>query len=946
MMHLDRLFCTLPRKAFWAASFCLCLLPCLAAAPRGVLQRDANSATIPLPDGQLFLQPVTESVVRVAFFHKVEFFSRASIDRVGQSVPVPFQVRTLGDRYELTTARLLVRVDRVSGAVSFYSRDGRRLLAEAPQSRLLDPATVQGEQSFHVGQKWQPEPDESLYGLGQMQLGVVDIKGYDLDLWQHNTNIAVPFLVSSKGYGILWDNTSFTQFGDRRPFAAIPAADLRDDAGELGGLTKMTLDGSAAPEKSSNLSLHLRLNQAQTDHPETEAGSWSLHRQRWTGSIVVPVSGDYQFRAYSNGGIQFWFDGRLLMNHWRQNWLASNDQVRVHMEAGHAYPVRLENDPEQQNIFEFEWKTPAAEAGTALWSEVGDGTDYYFVYGPSIDRVISGYRQLTGKAAMLPDWAFGLWQSRQRYEKASDSLDVVREYRRRQIPLDNIVQDWLYWRPESWGTHQFDATRFPDPEGWVKAIHAEHAHLMVSVWGKFNPNTDNGQAMAAHGYLYTPDLAEHVLDWIHQPYTFYDAFNPGARKLFWSQIDERLFRKGIDAWWMDGTEPDLLPSPPTLEGQRSHMMPVYQGTGARMLNGYALENSRAVFEGQRNSAPDQRVFILTRSGFAGIQRYGAVIWSGDITSTWTAMQKQIAAGLGASISGLPYWTMDTGGYTTQQKFAYEPQKSANEDEWREMNARWFELSTFTPLLRVHGELRPREMWAMGDGSPAYNAELKFDRLRYALQPYIYSLAGMTTQRDFTMLRPLVMDFAGDRTARSLTDEFLFGPSLLVAPITSYKQRERQVYLPVGHSWYDYWTGKPVAAGNLAADAPYDRIPVFVPAGAILPYGPAVQYVGEKSADPITLYVYAGSDGDFTLYEDRGTDNGYEKGAFATIPLHWNNRTGHLTIGRRSGSFDGMLRTRTFHIVLVAPGHAATYEPDPQDTRNVLYTGQSISLQLR
>ncbi|WP_420237624.1 TIM-barrel domain-containing protein [Telmatobacter bradus] len=913
----------------------------------GTLHREADSVTVTFPAGQLYLQPVSDSVVRVAFSRSAEFFRRRSIDRVEQPVAtVPFNVRTLAESFELTTDKLLVRVDRASGAVSFATRDGRKLLAEVPQSRLLEAATVQGEASFHVGQKWLAQPDESLYGLGQTQLGVLDLKGYDLDLWQHNTNVAVPFLVSSRGYGILWDNTSYTHFGDRRSFAPIPAANLRDDAGEPGGLTVSALDESAAPVKSSELALHLQLNQAQTDHPETAAGSWRLHRQCWSGSLVAPVTGDYQFRAYSNGGIQVWFDGKLVMNHWRQNWLASEDQVRVHMEAGHAYPIRMENDPEQQNIFEFTWKTPAPDGNTALWSEVGDGTDYYFVYGPSMDGVIGGYRQLTGKATMLPNWAFGLWQSRQRYETAQQSLDVVREFRRRQIPFDNIVQDWLYWRPDAWGSHQFDATRFPDPDGWVKAIHAEHSHLMLSVWGKFYPSTDNGQAMAAHGYLYTPDLQEKVQDWVHQTYTFYDAFNPGARTLFWSQVNARLFAKGIDAWWMDGTEPDLLPSPPTLDGQRSHMTPVYQGTGARMLNGYALENSRGVYEGQRQTAPDQRVFILTRSGFAGSQRYSTAIWSGDVTSTWTAMEKQIAAGLGASISGLPYWTMDTGGYTMQQKFAYEPQKSAHEEEWRELNARWFEFSTFTPLLRVHGELRPREMWTLGEDSAAYNAELKFDRLRYALQPYIYSLAGWTTQGDFTMLRPLVMDFANDRVARAVADEFMFGPSLLVAPVTSYKQRSRPVYLPEGRRWYDYWTGKTVAVGNITADAPYDRIPVFVPAGAILPYGPSVQYVGEKPADPITLYVYAGADGAFTLYEDQGTNYGYEKGAFATIPLRWNERTGELTIGSRSGSFDGMLEQRTFRVVLVAPGHAAAFAPEQDAARSVSYSGQTVRVKLQ
>ena len=587
------------------------------------------------------------------------FFSRVSIDRV----PLPpaatdFTIGESRTAFTLATAKLQVIVDRETGAVSFADEARHPLLSEVPGSRTLEPVTVQGEKTFHIQQKWKAPEDESLYGLGQMQLGTVDIKGYDLDLWQHNTNVVVPFLVSSKGYGILWDNTSFTRFGDLRPFVPIPTAYLYDADGMQSGLTVTPANASEPFRKTADVSLHLRLDGSQFDHPKTESGSRHLKRQSWAGSILAPTNGDYQFQAYSNGGIQVWLDGKQVMNHWRQNWLTSNDQIRVHLEAGRKYSIKIENDPEEQSTLEFLWKTPAADTDTSLCSHVGDGIDYYFVYGPSIDQVIDGYRLLTGKAAMLPNWSFGLWQSRQRYETAGQSLDVVKQFRERKIPFDNIVQDWQYWRPDAWGSHEFDATRFPDPDGWIKAIQAQHAHLMISVWGKFNPNTENAKEMDAKGYLYQLNLKEIVKDWIGQPYTFYDAFNPDARKLFWSQLNSHLFQKGIDAWWMDATEPDLLPSPPTLEGQQTHMQPTYLGTGSRMLNGYALENSLGDYSGQREAASNQRVFILTRSGFAGEQRCSAVTWSGDTTSTWSALAKQIPAGLGASISGLPYWIMD------------------------------------------------------------------------------------------------------------------------------------------------------------------------------------------------------------------------------------------------------------------------------------------------
>jgi alpha-D-xyloside xylohydrolase len=347
-------------------------------------------------------------------------------------------------------------------------------------------------------------------------------------------------------------------------------------------------------------------------------------------------------------------------------------------------------------------------------------------------------------------------------------------------------------------------------------------------------------------------------------------------------------------------------------------------------------------------APNQRVFILTRSAFAGQQRYAAASWSGDTTSTWTAMAKQIPAGLGLSISGLPYWTMDIGGYTMQAKFSAANPKPEDEEEWRELNARWFEFGTFCPLLRVHGELRPREMWTLGGEShPAYQAELKFDRLRYRMFPYVYSLAGAVTQHSGVFMRPLVMDFAPDSEAREIADEYMFGPALLVAPVTQYKARTRSVYLPQTTGWYDFWTGKAVQPGTrIEAAAPYDAIPLFVRAGSIVPFGPELQYIAEKPSDPNTLYVYAGADGSFTLYEDQGLTYDYEKGAFSEIPVEWNDATQTLKIGERKGSFEGMLLRRKFEIVLVSKDAPVGFSFAPKPVRTVEYEGAAVSLKLR
>jgi alpha-D-xyloside xylohydrolase len=374
-----------------------------------------------------------------------------------------------------------------------------------------------------------------------------------------------------------------------------------------------------------------------------------------------------------------------------------------------------------------------------------------------------------------------------------------------------------------------------------------------------------------------------------------------------------------------------------------------------MLNGWALENAASIYNGQRTESPNQRIFTLTRSGFAGQQRYAAATWSGDVTSTWTALAKQISAGLGISIAGVPYWTTDTAGYTMQKRFEAKPDVAANpadEDEFRELNARWFEFSTFTPLLRVHGEVRPREMWLLGKDpktgstdTPVYNTELKFDRIRYRLFPYIYSLAGAVTQHGATIMRPLVMDFPTDVRARTLTDEFEFGPGLLIAPVIHYKDRSREVYLPGSSTWYDLWTGKPAASHTLQADAPYDSIPAYVRAGTILPLGPDVQYIGEKPTAPLTLHLFTGADGHFTLYEDDGLTFDYEHGAFTEIPLTWNESTHTLTLGARSGSFPQMQKTRTFHIVVSSPEHPAGLSLTPQPSKTIQYTGATLTIKL-
>jgi alpha-D-xyloside xylohydrolase len=914
------------------------LMPSFAAlAATSDVEKNPDGVTLPVPGGSLRVQLLSDSIARVAFAkdHMDAFMKRESLPVLPQTgMTKGWQTSSDAKQVVLRTANLKVVIDRRTGAVSFFDAKGNPVLAEVPGSRTLTPTIVQGEQTAHVQQKWVADAKESLYGLAQRQLGMLDIKGYDLDLWQRNTHVVSPYLVSSKGYGIFWDNLSYTRFGDLRPFEPIPTAQLFDAKDQPGGFTQTALDGSEATKQVATINIRL---------PEGK----NPRSYRWEGQVLAPMDGDYQFKTTSNGGIKVWIDGKLVIDHWRQTWLTDEDQVKVRFESGKRYTIKVETDNEQQNTVVLTWKTPSADTSTSLWSDVADGSDYYFVYGPKLDDVVAGVRKLTGKATMLPSWCFGLWQSRQRYETQQASLDVVNEFRRRQIPFDNIVQDWQYWKLDSWGSHQFEASRFPDPEGWIKAIHAANAHLMISVWGKFNPNTDLAKELIAKGFLYPTNLKEKTLDWMNLPHSEYDAYNPAARALFWKGMNERLFKKGIDAWWMDATEPDMFPSPPTLELQKKHMNPTYLGTASRVLNGYALQNSLGVYSGQRTEAPNQRVFILTRSGYTGQQRYATATWSGDITSTWTSMAKQIPAGLGFSITGVPYWATDTAGYTMQAKWNGIKPKPEDEEEWRELNTRWFQWSAFTPLLRVHGENRPREMWTMGgDQHPAYQAHVKADRLRYRLFPYIYSVAGAVTHKDDTMMRPLVMDFPKDAKARTLTDEYQFGPAFLVAPVTTPKARRRAVYLPAGAEWYDFWSGKPAAGGTTVdAPAPLDEMPLFVKAGAIVPVGPELQYIGEKPSDPTTLYIYQGADGAFTIYEDSGVTYDYEKGAFSEIPLQWNNASKTLTIGARKGTFPGMLEKRTFHIVVVSKTQATGFSFEPKTDKTVAYEGKALTIKL-
>ena len=559
-----------------------------------------------------------------------------------------------------------------------------------------------------------------------------------------------------------------------------------------------------------------------------------------------------------------------------------------------------------------------------LSSDVADVEDYYFLYGPNFDHVIAEYRELTGAAPMLGKWAYGLWQCKNRYQSQAELLALAKKYRELGIPIDNLVQDWFWWNIN--GDFTFNKN-FPDPKGMMDKLHSDGFHLMISVWPFFDPGSKVYEDMKKRGYFidYTKVAGFHPADM-----GLYDAFNPEARKYYWNLIDNALFKNGLDGWWMDATEPET-------EGRETNILEtskVALGNGARYANMYPLMTTEGVYQGQRAATDQKRVFILSRSAFAGIQRYGVVSWSGDVATTWNDLKRQVPAGLNFSVSGFPYWTTDIGGFILGHP---------NDPAYRELFVRWFEYGAFCPIFRVHGTRVPdvNELWSYGPD--AQEILTKYDKLRYRLMPYIYSLAWQVTHDGYTIMRPLVMDYREDVTAQNIGDQFMFGPALMVAPVTDPGVDTRRLYLPKS-TWYDFWTGEKLAHNGFeTVPAPLATLPLLVRAGSIVPMGPEIQYSNEKPADPIELRVYAGADGDFTLYEDDNLTYDYEKGAYATIPISWDNATKTLTIGARKGSFKGMLEKRTFNVVFVGQGHGVGLHASGNPDKTVQYDGTAVTV---
>ena len=594
--------------------------------------------------------------------------------------------------------------------------------------------------------------------------------------------------------------------------------------------------------------------------------------------------------------------------------------------------------------------------GMSFTSESGEGVDYYFMYGGSADGVIAKMRELTGDVPMFPLWTYGFWQSKERYKTARETESIVDKYRELQVPLDGIIQDWQYWGSNYlWNAMDFLSEDFSNGKQMIDNVHKKHAHFMISIWASFGPMTQQFRELEAKGLLMPFETwPQSGISHVWPPMKdypsgvkVYDAFSPEARAIYWKYL-KKLYDYGTDAWWMDSTDPDFFDP---RESDYEHK--VYGGTWRSQRNAFPLETVRGIYQSQRKDYPNasKRVFIMTRSSYAGQQHYGSNMWSGDVNSSWDMLRKQVPAGLSFTLTGNPNFNTDIGGFFCSSYNTKGSGSAPKNPQFQELYVRWMQYGLFCPVFRSHGADAPREIWQFGQkGEPVYDAIEKMIRLRYRLIPYLYSTAWQVTKNNDSYMRPLFADFAADKKVWNMTDEFMFGRSILAAPIVDPQYTEEKVirtdamtgwdrkevnsekvnsekldwtatksavkYLPKGATWYDFWTNKKYQGGKtVTLETSLDRVPMFVRAGSILPLGPEMQYVGEKAWDNLELRLYPGADGTFTLYEDEGDSYNYERGVYTTIPFVWKDKTNTLIIGARQGSFPGMLQTRKFTIVL-------------------------------
>ena len=869
-----------------------------------------------------------------------------------------------------------------------------------PERELGIKGGVQPTEAQRHGLTWQMQfrspAGEAFYGLGQHQSEEFNMKGKNEDLFQYNTKVSIPFVLSNKNYGLLWDAYSYCRYGKPQEYLQLNQAfKLYDKQGREGHLTGTYTDRFGKTLEREEDSIYYEYGTPEKSEIALKTDNGGIKnlpkginlagaKVVYEGFIEAPRWERYHFILYYAGYIKVYIDGKeVVPERWRTAWNPNAYKFSTYLPEGKKKHIRIEWQPDGgESYCGLRVAAPRTDRYNqqclSIWCEMAQDMDYYFIAGKNLDEVISGYRTLTGKASLYPKWVLGFWQSRERYKTQDELVSTLAEFRKRNIPIDNIVQDWNYWPEDQWGSHEFEASRYPDPQKMLDDVHQMHGRFMISVWPKFYVNTANYKELNDKGWMYNQSPTDDIHDWVGRGYKngFYDAYDPEARKVFWRQMDEKLYTglsKGsmangqcsmfngqwsmVDAWWMDASEPNVRDCTP-MWYRKALCGPTALGTSTEYFNAYSLVNADAIYNGQRSvwkgKKDEPRVFLLTRSGFAGEQRYSTATWSGDIGTRWEDMRAQMTAGLNYSLSGIPFWGMDQGGFCVEDRYVkaqqlFDRTGQENEDlkEWRELQTRWNQFGAFIPLFRSHGQWPLREIWNIApDNHPAYKSFVYYDKLRYQLMPYLYSLAGWAHFKDYTLMRALVMDFGDDRNVDNIGNQWMLGPALMACPVGYYKARNRSVYFPQQCGWYNLYTGEHIEGGrNMVVDAPYEQIPVFVREGAIIPFGPEMQWSDEKAPELINLYVYAGCDGQFTLYEDEGTNYNYEKGQYATIDITYHDASKMLTIGSRKGSFKGMLKKRRFNIVYVTPDRAQTLNLDNPIGRMVNYKGQEVKLNL-
>jgi alpha-D-xyloside xylohydrolase len=777
-------------------------MPSISSAAIKSYQVKADGVTFILDKGLMKVMVCKDDIIEVKYTVFDNFQNKPSLVVNKQWAYPGFGFSQNGTDYIITTKKLKVKINKATNAITYTDLKGEVITAEDQQNKTMSPATIAGISTYNVNTQFNSPANEALYGLGCHPLDSLSInyKGRNQDLAIRYMTGAIPVLLSTKGFGLLWDNYSASNF--------------------YGG-----------------------------------------------------EEGNTKFKYVSESGKQ---------------------------------------------------------------------VDYYFFYGPDFDHIIDLYRIATGKAPMYAKWAYGLFQSQDRYMSQDEILSVKDKYRNNHIPVDVIVQDWYYWDPLPIGSHIMNPERYPNPKALLNELHKANIHGMISIWPVFGKGTNNYDALNKMGGLTDitwDNVVTHTFD------TYYDAHNPAARDLYWQQARDSLIKRyGWDAWWIDQCEPD---NGSLLDARKQSNF--WIGKGIDYFNSYSLEHTKGIYKGWRKDIPGKRAFFLARQSFAGAQRNAATLWSSDIFCGFAAYKDQVPQGINACASGIPYWTSDIGGY---QYHWQAPDWS--KPEFRELFTRWFQFGTFCPIFRIHGK-GERALFSNNWDADTKATLLKYDKLRYRLLPYIYSLAGRVTSENYTIMRALTFDFRNDPNVYSIPDQYMFGPAFLVNPVTAQlytganaatSEKTRGVYLPASAKWYNFWTGEVLDGGqNINIPVPMDILPLYVKAGSIVPMGPEIEYATEKPSGNIELRIYPGADGTFKYYEDENDNYNYEKGQSATFTFTWKDKEHKLIISDTKGQFAGMLKQHTFDVVLVNGQHGSAPGITAKADKVVKYAGKAMTVNL-